>query len=98
MTKGEKKTVRVAPKDDIERYAAAMSARQQFVSAAFDMGWRLALTVLVPVFIGAWLDKRYDASPTYALTALFLSMAAAGFVVAKTLKDLGNNRNGKEKN
>ncbi len=97
MTKGEKKKTTVAPTDDIERYAAAMSARQQFISAAFDMGWRLALTVLVPVFIGAWLDKRYNTSPTYALTALFLSMAAAGYVVANTLKNLNKDR-GKGKN
>ncbi|MBI3624431.1 AtpZ/AtpI family protein [Candidatus Saccharibacteria bacterium] len=92
MAKGVRKKQLGSADDEIGRYAAMMSAKQQFVSAAFDMGWRLALTVLVPVFIGAWLDRRYNTAPTWALTALFLSIGAAGLVVSATLKNLNKTR------
>lgn len=84
--------------DEIEQYAAAMSAKQQFISASLDMGWRLALTVLVPVFLGAWLDRRYNTSPSWTLTALFIAIAGAGVVVWKTVKTIGKNQTtGKKK-
>ncbi len=94
-TAAKNKTTKVA-QDEIERLAQATSAKQQFVSSALDMGWRLALTVIVPVFLGTWLDNRYHTSPSYTLVALFIAIAGACVVVWKTIKDLskdqGNNK------
>ncbi len=95
-TAANKKTT-TANEDEIERYAAAMSAKQQFISASLDMGWRLALTVLVPVFIGAWLDRRYDTSPSWTLTALFVAIGGAALVVWKTINAVNKDQAGGKK-
>lgn len=65
---------------------AILSARQDFVDAALSMGWQLALTILIPVFIGVQIDKKFDSSPSYTLTALFLAIGMGGYVVAQTIK------------
>lgn len=72
--------------EDMERSMLVMSARQDFLDAAFSMGWQLALTILIPVFIGVQIDKRFDTSPSYTLTALFLAIGMGGYVVAQTIK------------
>lgn len=94
MTKGAKKKVTPAPRDEIERAAAAMAAKQQFINASLDMGWRLALTVLVPVFIGAWLDRRYHTSPSWTLASLFIAIGGACVVVWKTLRSINKDQKG----
>lgn len=72
--------------EDMERNMVIMSARQDFIDAAFSMGWQLALTILIPVFIGVQVDKKFDTSPSYTLTALFLAIGMGGYVVAQTIK------------
>ncbi len=67
---------------------AVMAARKDFINGALNMGWQLAFTILVPVFIGAKLDDRFDSSPSYTLSALFIAIGLAGAVVAKTLKQV----------
>jgi F0F1-type ATP synthase assembly protein I len=65
---------------------AVMAARQDFIDAALSMGWQLALTILIPVFIGAQIDKKFDTAPSYTLTALFLAVGLGGYVVAQAIK------------
>lgn len=77
---------------DIERSAAIFQARQQFVNAAVNMGWQLALTILVPVFIGVKLDAHFHAAPSYTLSALFIAIACAGAVVWNTLKQVAKSQ------
>jgi F0F1-type ATP synthase assembly protein I len=72
--------------EDMERNMAVLSARQGFIEAAFSMGWQLALTILIPVFIGVQVDKKFGTSPSYTLTALFLAIGMGGYVVAQTIK------------
>ena len=74
--------------EDVERSLAVSGARKDFMNAALNMGWQLALTILVPVFIGAKLDNHFHSSPSYTLTALFIAIGLAGGVVARTLKEV----------
>lgn len=83
-----KRRVTTTAQDDVERYAAVVSAKQQFITAAFDMGWRLALMVIIPIFIGVKLDDRYDTSPSWTLAALFVAVFGAGLIVYKTVSDV----------
>ena len=68
------------------RLAQISDAKQQFVDAAINMGWQLAITILVPVFIGVQLDKHFNSSPSYTLAALFLAVFMSCTVVWKTIK------------
>lgn len=78
--------------EEMERSMAVMVARQDFINAAFSMGWQLALTILVPVFIGVQLDKRFDSAPSYTLAALFLAIGLSGYVVWQTIKQVNKNQ------
>ena len=77
-----------ALRDPTEDYLAALEAKQQFIGTVMNMGWRLAITFLAPVIIGAWLDKRYDTSPSYTITALFIAIAGSVMVVWNTVKEV----------
>lgn len=82
---------------DVERSAAIFQARQQFVSTAINMGWQLALTVIVPVIIGVKLDDKFDSTPSYTLAALVVATGCASAVVWNTLKQVSKSQAQKEK-
>lgn len=74
--------------DDIGRSLAALTARRQFVSAAMNMGWQLALTVIVPVYIGVKIDEHYNSTPSYTLAALIIACGGVIGVVMTTIKQI----------
>jgi F0F1-type ATP synthase assembly protein I len=78
--------------DEIAKLAASATAKQQFVNSTLDMGWRLTLSILVPVIIGSWLDNRYHTSPSWTLAALFIAVVLSVGVVTNTVKSLNNNQ------
>jgi F0F1-type ATP synthase assembly protein I len=78
--------------EDMERNMVVMAARQDFMNAAFSMGWQLALTILVPVFIGVKLDDRFDSAPSYTLAALFLAIGMGAWVVWRTIKEINTSQ------
>jgi predicted F0F1-ATPase subunit len=84
----KKKLTTTGNLDDAERYFAAFQAKQRFIGAAMNLGWRLAVTFLIPVALGAWLDKRYDSSPSYTLTGMFIAIAASAMVITRTVKEV----------
>jgi len=71
---------------DVERWERISDARALFMSSALNMSWQLAITIIVPVFIGVQLDDHFHTSPSYTLAALFLAVFMACGVVIKTLK------------
>lgn len=81
---------------DVERSAAIFAAKQQFISSTINMGWQMALTVLVPVFIGVKLDSHFHTTPSYTLAALVLAVAGAVIVVGNTLKQVKRDQASKE--
>lgn len=73
---------------DVERSSAVFAARQQFLNSSINMGWQLALSVVVPVVVGVKLDDHFHTTPSYTLAALVLSVAGAAIVVGSTLKKI----------
>lgn len=74
--------------DEIDKSLAVLAARKTFVSTAANMGWQLAITVLVPLVIGVKLDNYYNTTPSYTLAALIIAISMAVMVVAKTIKQV----------
>jgi predicted F0F1-ATPase subunit len=74
--------------DDAQRYALMMDARNRFIGVTFGMGWRMAITFMVPVALGIWLDDLTDSTPSYTITAVFLGVAASAAVVWNTVKSV----------
>lgn len=88
MKKAAAKKKTTTLEDDIERYAAAASAKQQFLSSAFDMGWRMALMVIISVLIGVKIDERYNTAPSYTIVALMIAVFGSCWIVAETIKSV----------
>ncbi|MBA2279583.1 AtpZ/AtpI family protein [Candidatus Saccharibacteria bacterium] len=74
--------------DPAQDYLTMFDARSQLVAASLNMGWQLALTVLIPLFIGVKLDQRFDTSPSLTLTALFIAIAGSAVLITRTFKDM----------
>jgi hypothetical protein len=56
--------------------------------ASANIGWRLAIMILLPLFIGVQLDKKFDSSPSITLAAFFIAIFGAGVIINKTYKEI----------
>jgi predicted F0F1-ATPase subunit len=69
-----------------ERLARIATAKQQFLDAALNMSWQLAITIIVPVIIGVQLDNHYHSSPAWTLGLLFIGVFISCGVIVKTIR------------
>ena len=65
-----------------------VSAQKQFFGATFTLGWRLAITVLVPLIAGIKLDQHFHSSPSYTLAGFMIAVAAGAAAVWATVKEV----------
>jgi len=63
-------------------------ARNMLVTEVITMGWKLAIMILLPIFIGVQLDNRYGTEPSLALAAFFIAIFGASMVIYKTYNQL----------
>lgn len=85
----QSKKPNVVAKDRIDESLAVFVARKSFITTSVNMGWQLAITIIVPVIIGVQLDKRLDSAPSYTLAALILAVGMSVVVIGKTVKEVG---------
>ena len=72
---------------EIDKASRAL-AGQKFMGATLNMGWRLAITVVVPIVAGVKIDEHYNSSPSYTLVGLMLAAAAGCAAVWSTIKEV----------
>jgi F0F1-type ATP synthase assembly protein I len=60
-----------------------------FMVAAANMGWQMAIVVLLPIFIGYKLDQRFNASPAFTVIGLVLAMFGTALVLWRQLRLFG---------
>lgn len=65
---------------------APASQSSVFVGMALDMSWRLAIAVLVPIILGAELDKKFKTTPVLLIIGFILAMAGMALVMWRTLQ------------
>jgi ATP synthase protein I len=51
----------------------------------FGLGLQLAATVIVMVFLGIWLDGKFNSSPWLTIVCSFLGIASAMYSFLKTV-------------
>lgn len=56
------------------------------------LGFQLAAAVILFFFIGYWLDRHFETSPTYTLVGLFLGVVGGFIKFFKTVSTLGKNK------
>lgn len=74
--------------DPVQDQLKVINARSMLVTNMISMGWRLAIMVLLPIFIGAQLDKRFDSSPSLTLAAFFIAVFGASMLIYKTYNEM----------
>jgi hypothetical protein len=77
-----------ATEDPALAYLPEFDAQSMLFGSMLGIGWRLALAVLIPVFIGIWADSKLDTKPSITLFAFFVAIAASGVVIYKMYKQL----------
>lgn len=60
---------------------SSAAARRNFLVYAANMSWQLALVVIVPIAVGAWLDKKYDVGNLWVFVGLAVALVASTAVV-----------------
>lgn len=60
--------------------------KQAFVFAALNMSWQLAVVVLVPVLLGAQVDKAFGTSYLGATFGIVVALAGSALVVWRALQ------------
>ncbi len=74
--------------EQTQRYLDSLAAKNKFFAATLGMGWRLAITVLVPLLAGIKLDQRYNTMPSYTLAGFMLAVAGGAAVVWNSVKEV----------
>ena len=83
--------------DQVQQYMDALTAKRQFVTATANMGWRLAITVVIPIVAGVKIDEHFHSSPSYTLTGCILAAAAGSAAVWSTIKEVQKEQAEEEK-
>ena len=60
----------------------------QLLSFAWDLGYMIAVPIVVFAIGGAWLDKRFDSSPFLLLSGIFLAILTTSLWIRSKLTDL----------
>lgn len=81
------KRVKQVKKDEVDAYLARVNARSMFVGSSLNMGWRLAVMVVIPIVFGVKLDEYYKSEPSYTLTGIMIAAFGACVVVWGAVKE-----------
>ena len=74
--------------EELRLATQVFDAKQKFIAATLNLSWRLALTVLIPLLAGIWLDKKFDSSPSYTLIGFMLAIVFGCMAVWQTVKEV----------
>ena len=62
------------------------------------VGWFVAISILLGVLGGLWLDGKFNTKPLFVIGGLILGLVVAGYGVYQMLLPLIKNRQDKEDN
>lgn len=74
--------------DPVMDQLAVVNARSMLVGNIISMGWRLALTVLIPLFAGVQLDKKFGTKPSFSLAAFMIAVFGVGLLISQTYSQM----------
>lgn len=63
-------------------------ARRLFFVSFFDLSWRLLVAMLVPIFIGMFIDSQLNKDKTFAIIGFAVGMIGGILVLRSVIKKL----------
>lgn len=88
MSKNAAKNTTTHAHKEVGSSESATNAKLLFVTSALDMGWQLAVAVLLPVLAGSFIDQRFGSSPIWTLLGLLIAVICSVAIVRKTIKNV----------
>ncbi|MDQ3093955.1 MAG: AtpZ/AtpI family protein [bacterium] len=85
---GKAAKTRHSADDPVLDYFPVFDPQEQLFVGIINIGWRLALTVLFPIFVGVWADRRFGTEPSLTLVAFFIAIVASCLVIARAYKEV----------
>lgn len=82
-----RKRTTTASSDPALDHLARFGSGGMLFNASLAIGWRLAIMVLLPLFIGVQLDRRFDSAPSLTLAAFFIALFGAGMLIYRTYQE-----------
>jgi len=82
------------PGDTQSSKGGSTNPRAEFIVAALNMSWQLAIVVLVPIIAGYELDKKLDTVPSLTILGFLLAMVGMALVVWRQMQLLGPENKG----
>jgi F0F1-type ATP synthase assembly protein I len=73
----------------------SINPRAEFIVAALNMSWQLAIVVLVPIIGGYELDKALDTLPSFTILGFLIAMIGMALVVWRQMQLLNPESNEK---
>ncbi|HPI38386.1 MAG TPA: AtpZ/AtpI family protein [Ignavibacteriaceae bacterium] len=67
------------------------------VAPYLGLGFQLAATIVIMVFIGDWLDKKYETTPVYTIIFAVFGVFAGLYNLIKTVLKTGKKSDNDEK-
>ena len=87
-TKAGRKTTTNAT-DVPQGYFPGFDARSRLITTTVNMGWRMAIMIVIPIIIGLKLDERFDSKPSYVLTGFFLAIGGCAYIITSVFRRVG---------
>lgn len=63
-------------------------AKRTFILNLFDLSWKMAAAMLIPVFVGLYIDSRRHNGQTFTLIGFILGMIFSALVIRGIVKGL----------
>ena len=57
--------------------------KREALSMALNLSWTMLFSLLIPLLVGIWLDKRFGTTPLFILIGAVLGISAATIGVAR---------------
>ena len=58
------------------------------LSLAWNLGYVIAVPIVILGFSGAWLDKKFATSPLFILIGIFLAMILSGIGIYRKVNEI----------
>ncbi len=62
--------------------------KRELISLVFEMGYTIAIPIVLFALGGRWLDRKLDSSPLFLLVGIFFAIITTGFWVYKKINRL----------
>jgi hypothetical protein len=63
-------------------------AKRAFILGLLDLSWKMAAVMLLPIFVGLYIDSRSDQGQTFTLLGFVVGMIGAVLVIRSIVRGL----------